>query len=174
MSLGHRLLQLWRKLSPLPGGTKLFSFLLGRQVPYTGTVRPHILELRPGYARAEMNDRRVVRNHLNSIHAVALVNLAEVVGGLAMLTGLPNEMRGIVTGLSIDYKKKARGRLTAESSVPPLHSAVDTELQVVSAVRDASGDVVAEMTVRWRVGPQRRDGEPQREADHAAGLTAHR
>jgi acyl-coenzyme A thioesterase PaaI-like protein len=122
-------------------------------------VRPHIVELRPGYARAEMTDRRVVRNHLNSIHAVALVNLAEVVGGLAMLTGLPPDMRGIVTGLSIEYKKKARGRLTAESTVPALESSVDTELHILSTVRDAAGDVVAEMRVRWRVGPQRRDAK---------------
>lgn len=102
-----------------------------------------------------MSDRRTVRNHLNSIHAVALVNLAEVVGGLAMLTGLPANLRGIVTGLSIDYKKKARGRLTAEATVqlPPIDG--DIELPVQSVVLDAAGDVVAAMTVRWRVGPVR-------------------
>lgn len=173
MSLGTRLLALWQRLAPLPGGTRLFSFLLGREVPYTATVRPHIVELRPGYARAEMSDRRVVRNHLNSIHAVALVNLAEVVGGLAMLTALPADMRGIVTGLSIEYRKKARGRLTAESTVPALQASVDTELHVLSAVRDAAGDVVAEMTVRWKVGPQRREAKHEANAAYASRLTPH-
>lgn len=155
MSIGHRLLRLWRRVAHLPGGKLLFSFLLSRQVPYTGSVRPIIVELRPGYARAEMSDRRIVRNHLNSIHAVALVNLAEVVGGLAMLTGLPANLRGIVSGLSIEYKKKARGRLTAEASVqlPPIDG--DIDLPVQSVVMDASGDVVAAMTVRWRLGPVR-------------------
>jgi acyl-coenzyme A thioesterase PaaI-like protein len=118
-----------------------------------------------------MADRRVVRNHLNSIHAVALVNLAEVVGGLAMLTGLPPDMRGIVTGLSIEYKKKARGRLTAESTVPPLESSVDTELDILSAVRDSAGDVVAEMRVRWRVGAQRRDAKQDQRG--ASSLARH-
>ncbi len=155
MSLGSRLLSLWNRLSGLPGGSRLFSLLLGRQVPYTSTVRPHIVELRPGYARAEMADRRGVRNHLSSIHAVALVNLAEVVGGLAMLTGLAPELRGIVTGLSIEYRKKARGRLTAEATVPPMPVQEEVERLVRSVVKDESGDVVAEMTVRWRVGPQR-------------------
>jgi len=155
MSLGQRLLSLWQRVSHRPGGKLLFSFLLGRQVPYTGTVRPIIVELRPGYCRAEMSDRRIVRNHLNSIHAVALVNLAEVVGGLAMLTGLPPTLRGIVTGLSIDYKKKARGRLTGEATVqlPPIDG--DIDLPVQSVIMDASGDVVAAMTVRWRLGPVR-------------------
>ena len=159
-SPGQRLLAMWNSLSPRPGGRWLFSVLLSRQVPYTGTIRPRILELRPGYVRAQMADRRIVRNHLRSIHAVALVNLAEVASGLAMLTGLAPTMRATVVGLSIEYMKKARGTLTAESQVDIPTASESRPVEVTSTVRDAAGDVVARATVRWLVGPV-----PNRDAD---------
>ena len=143
----------WERLAPLPGGKRLFSWLLWWLVPYTGSVRPHVLELRAGYAKVRMADRRAVRNHLDSIHAVALANLAEVTSGLAVTTGLPARARGIPVTLSITYLKKARGTMTAEARCQIPDASREAEHDFESVIADATGQVVARATVRWRIGP---------------------
>lgn len=149
---GARVARLWSRLAPLPGGTWLFSRILGRMVPYTGSIGAHVRELRPGYARVTLRDRRSVRNHLRSVHAIALTNLGEVTSGLSMLLALPPGVRSIVTGLTTEYLKKARGTLTAEAAVnvPEIHG--DTEHEVVAEIRDEAGDVVSRTRVTWRLG----------------------
>lgn len=146
--------KLWDRLQGLPGGRRAFSVLLGRLAPYTGTIAPRVRELRVGYARVEMRDRRGVRNHLNSVHAIALMNLAEVTSGLALTYSLPGDARAILTGLSMEYLKKARGTLTAEADIRVPETSERSEYELASTIRDAGGEVVARATARWLVGPR--------------------
>ena len=152
---GPSLLALWARCRRLPFGATMFSLLLGWMVPYTGTVGARIAELRPGYARATLRDRRKVRNHLRSIHAIALANLGEVTSGLALNTALDDRTRAILIALSVDYLKKARGPLVAECTAPPAEPGAERDYDVVAEIRDDMRDVVARVTARWRAGPAR-------------------
>lgn len=153
-SPGARISAWWQRLSGIPGGRTLFSIAVGRTAPYTSTIGARVVELRPGYARWTMRDRKRVRNHLRSIHAVALVNFAEVTSGTAMMVTLPAGVRGIVTGLSIAYLKKARGTLIAECHCTVPEITGDTTCDLHTDVRDAAGDVVARATVTWKLSPK--------------------
>jgi acyl-coenzyme A thioesterase PaaI-like protein len=154
MTPGERMGAHWRRFSSLPGGKWLFSRLIWVMVPYTATIGANIQELRPGYARVTLRDRRKVRNHLQSIHALALGNLGEMTSGMAAMLALPPDIRSIVTGMSIEYLKKARGTLTAESR-PEVPQVVTepTEMTVHCDIRDEAGDVVARTHVHWRLSP---------------------
>lgn len=154
-----RLATAWRTLSRLPGGRWLFNRILARIVPYSGTVRPRVHGLEPGRAVVSIRDRRRLRNHLGSVHAIALANLGELASGLAMTLSLPEDVRGIPIRLEIDYHKKARGTITAEGrAAPPPAITDDIEDPAVATLTDEAGEVVAEVAVTWRLGP-REDAE---------------
>jgi acyl-coenzyme A thioesterase PaaI-like protein len=112
-----------------------------------------VLALEPGHARIAMRDRRAVRNHLSSIHAMALANLGELTSGLAMSSALPPGVRAIVTGIDVEYSKKARGLIVAESRVTLPEVNQEVEQIVCAELRDQAGDVVAQVTARWRLRP---------------------
>lgn len=152
-SIGANIRGLWATLSRLPGGKTMFSRAVGRMAPYTGTIGAQVIDVRPGFARVQLRDRRAVRNHLQSVHAVALVNLGELTTGLAMMAGLPDDARGILKGLSIEYLKKARGLLTAECTVEPPRSSERREYEVTTDIKNDEGVVVARATARWLIGP---------------------
>jgi acyl-coenzyme A thioesterase PaaI-like protein len=143
----------WDTMRKVPGGKRAFGRLVGRMAPYTGTIDPLVREVRTGYSRVEMRDRKGVRNHLKSIHAIALMNLAEASSGLAFTYSLPVGTRAILTGLSIDYMKKARGTLTAESFCPVPETNERSEYEVTVVTRDEDGDVVTKAVARWLIAP---------------------
>ncbi|MGB5439986.1 MAG: hotdog fold domain-containing protein [Gammaproteobacteria bacterium] len=154
-SIGPGLRRRWRRLAALPGGKRLFSLMLGRHVPYTGSIGAVILRMEPGVCVASLRDRRRVRNHLGSVHAMALANLGEMVTGLALMNSLPDKARGILTGFAVDYLKKARGRLTAECRCEIPADNHEYEYQLSGEIRDAAGDIVSVATARWLVGPEK-------------------
>lgn len=145
----------WDRLSPLPGGRRLFSRLIGILAPYTGSVGAQVVDVRRDYAKIELADRRRVRNHLTSVHAIALANLAEMTGNLALAYSLPDDARFIVAGMELEYVKKARGTITAECEFEMPRNAERQEVLVPVVMRDRKGEIVTRATLRSLVGPKR-------------------
>jgi acyl-coenzyme A thioesterase PaaI-like protein len=152
---GNLLRTAWRTLSPLPGGKLAFSKILGTVNPYTGSIGARFLELGPGVAVAQLQQRRAVQNHVNSIHAAALLNLAEVTTGLALMFGLPDDARGLPINLSINYHKKSRGLVTCECRCTPPSSSEEQETDVSCTIHNAEGLLVADASARWAIGPKK-------------------
>jgi acyl-coenzyme A thioesterase PaaI-like protein len=145
---------LWNLLSGMPAGKVVFSRLVGRVAPYTGSIHATVTVLRAGYAEVQMADRRAVRNHLDCVHAIALANLAELTGNVALMYSLPDDARFIVSGIDIAYTKKARGTITAVGESPIPRTASRAQYDVPVTLRDAGGDEVARAVLHSLVGPK--------------------
>lgn len=156
IDVNESLRRAWDGLSGLPGGKRIFSAALGTLVPYTGTIGARVEEVRKGYSRVVLLDRRHVRNHLQCIHAIALANLAELAGNIALLYSMPRDSRFIVTSLSIDYRKKARGRITGVCECPIPERMAEHEYSIPVKLLDEQGTEVAHAVLRSLVGPKKK------------------
>ena len=95
-------------------------------------------------------------NHIGTVHAIALCNLAEFVGGLACDVSIPRSMRWIPKGMTVAYLKKAQGtmRATATPAFPPRESAEGYELPFDVRVEDPQGEAVFKATIAMWVSPK--------------------
>lgn len=155
-----RLITMWNRYGGSSLGRKIFSYVLGRIAPYSGSIKAEVLSLTPGSVQVVLKDRHSVRNHLNSVHAIALANLGELASGLAMISAIPDNTRAIVVNLDIEYIKKARGRLIAEgSATPPERITESVNSLALAEIRDADGDTVSRVKVHWRLSPEEENEE---------------
>lgn len=155
-SIGPFLRENWKRFSSKPGGKWIFSRIIGFTVPYTGSIAANVVLLEPGHGVVTLKERRKVRNHLRSVHAIALANLAEMVTGLTLLNSLPDDTRGILTGMQIQYQQKARGVLTADCVCEIPQNNEEREMQVIGEIKNEVGEVVASATTTWRIGPEKK------------------
>ncbi len=123
-------------------------------MPYTGSMGAVVKIIRPGESQIQLKERRKVRNHLQSVHAIALANLAEFAGNLALVSAMPDDARFIVKNFSIDYIKKARGIITAECSCPTLESNEKSEQHLQIYLKNQDGDIVTTAQMISVVGPK--------------------
>lgn len=155
-SIGPTLRKNWALLSPLPFGKWLFSRLVGYMTPYSGSIGAKVERLQPGHGVITLRERRKVSNHLKSVHAMALINLGELVTGLTLMNSLPDDTRGILTAIQMQYHKKARGLLTSECHCEIPQDNAEQEIILSGEIKNEAGEVVATAQASWLIGPEDR------------------
>lgn len=111
-------LALYEKFAKLPKGTWLFSRAASLKAPYFRTIRPSILDFRPGRIEVAMKKRWAVHNHIGTVHAIACCNLAEFAMGVMVDLSRPAHIRWIPAGMDVQYLKKADSDLRAVAELP--------------------------------------------------------
>ena len=144
-------LNIYEKTSKYPGGKRFFSWAVCVKAPYFGTIRPRFEELRKGYGRISMKKRRGVQNHLKSVHAIAMCNLAELVAGTTVDASLPKGFRWIPRSMTVQYLKIARTDLVAQCTVPERQWQDGENFPAQVSVRDTEGVEVFTATIEMYI-----------------------
>ena len=156
-----QVLSMWQRLSGFPVlgpvvGTRVFSFAFGQRAPYFGSIHPRFTEIRPNHAELVIPKRRSVKNHIGTVHAIALCNgLEAAMGALAEAT-IPSDKRWIPKGMEVSYTAKATSDITCVAETDPAQWTSDEpDLPVrVKGVRD-DGTVVIEGVIKLWVTPKK-------------------
>ncbi len=109
----------WQRLSGMPGGKWAFSRLVCVKAPFFASISPKFEELGPGRAVVSIKKRRKVLNHIGTVHAIAMCNMAELAGGTMTDVTIPSTHRWIPKGMTVQYLLKAETDLRAIAEIDP-------------------------------------------------------
>lgn len=149
-------LAMWKRCEGLPFGKAIFSRIICFKAPYFGSIRPRFEEFRPGYARVSMPKRRAVTNHIGTVHAIAMCNLAELAAGTMTEISIPPSMRWLPRGMTVEYVRKAESGVEAVATVGEIAEGPAREVPVAVDIRDSAGETVCRATIAMWVSPRRK------------------
>jgi acyl-coenzyme A thioesterase PaaI-like protein len=126
------------------------------KAPYFASISPRIQQLRQGYCEVHLRKRRAVHNHIGTVHAIAMCNMAELAAGVMVDASLPSALRWIPKGMTVEYLKKAQTNLVATAQLPADFAwptqASDVPVEV--NVTDTAGVTVFRASIVMRVSPK--------------------
>lgn len=135
-------------------GRRVFSGGMRLAAPYFSTVPVVAEAVEAGRAEASMGARPWTRNHLGTVHAIALCNLAEMTMGLVAEATVPTSQRWIPKGMTVSYEAKARGTMHAVAELElPAEIGDGSEVPVPVTVTDDEGLEVFTAEIRIWVTP---------------------
>lgn len=106
-------------LNGLPGGKWLFTKGVCLNAPYFSTIKPKVVDLRKDHCSIEMTKRNSVHNHIKTVHAIAMCNLAEMTMGLIAEVSVPSHLRWLPKAMEVQYLAKAETNLHSTCELAP-------------------------------------------------------
>lgn len=148
-------LRLWYKLGNYHAGRVLFSKAVCFKAPYFGSIKPHFHHLAPGLVEVRVKKRRSVTNHINTVHAIAMCNAAELAAGTCLDVSLDARYRWIPIGMEVKYQKMAKTDLKAICNIPHYQTLSEGDHVLPVSVLDNQDVEVFKAQITMRVSAKR-------------------
>lgn len=149
-------LKLWKLLSPMPLGKWMYSKIICFKAPYFSSISPKFETLETGLCKVSIPNKRSVHNHIGTVHAIAMCNMAELAGGTMTEVSIPLTHRWIPKGMTVQYLKKAETDLlaTAQFEKEPNYGAAQA-VYVDVKVTDVHANEVFQAKIEMWVAPKK-------------------
>lgn len=145
---------LYKKITAVPFGNKVFSTLFARKAPYFATVRPDVQAMEPHFAQVRVPKRKSVENHIGTIHAIAVCNGLEAAMGLLAEATVPRDKRWLPKGMDVEYLAKSTTDIVCTASTVPedWENGPDVPVSVIATRED--GTIVVQGVINLWVTPK--------------------
>ena len=141
--------------------------LIEEKVPVAGFIGLAVEAVGPGRARLRMPFNRQIKNHLDIVYAGAIFALAEISGGVAMLSAFEQDGCTVLARrMEIDYVRPSRSDLLCDVVLPDTivaagRAAVQVEgkadVVLPIEVQDDRGRIVARVSAFYYLRQKSRD-----------------
>lgn len=141
--------------------SKALTAFFGKMVKFTGTTGITIEELNEQRAIIFLKNKKSVRNHIGSVHAVASILIAESATGYVVGMNIPDSAVPVIKTIKADYVKRAKGDMKAiatltKAQISEMQSQEKGETNVKVTVTDGEGKEPILMEMNWAWTPKKR------------------
>ena len=146
---------LYKKITAVPFGGRVFSTFFARKAPYFSTVRPDVQAMEPHFAQVRVPKRKAVENHIGTVHAIAVCNGLEAAMGLLAEATVPSDKRWLPKGMDVEYLAKSTSDIVCTASTTPedWENGPDVPVTVIASRDD--GTIVVQGVINLWVTPKR-------------------
>lgn len=148
------LLKLWNTFNRSQFGRWLVSFIVCYKAPYFASIKPKFIKITPGEVIIFVKKRRSVLNHINTVHAIAMCNAAELAGGTCLDVSLRGDFRWIPVGMEVKYLKMAKTDLTAMCKITDFNWQEAQDVIMPVSVYDTNNEEVFHADITMRISPK--------------------
>jgi len=129
---------------PQPERQNKLSSLIGSMIKYAGYSGVVIEELKHTSSVVSLQNRTEVQNHVGTIHAVAMILLAETATGILIAMNLPEDKMILAKKMNTSFVKRSTGAMKATASI--------TQEQIDLIGSQEKGELVMEVVVTDETG----------------------
>lgn len=153
-----KLLTIWNRLKTTSTGKWTFSKIICWKAPYFSSISPVFEVVQPNYCQVHIRKHRKLLNHIDTIHAIVMCNMAELAGGTMTEVSVPSEYRWIPKGMNVKYLQKAETDLVAIATPaePEQSWKTNTEYLVKVDVFDTNQTLVFQAVISMWISAQKK------------------